>query len=381
MRKVVAAVFGTRPEATKMAPVLRALKAYGEIETKVVVTAQHRELLDQVLELFGIVPDVDLNIMQPGQSLADIGVRALAGLPGAFAALHPDLVLVHGDTSTTFFAALAAFYARIPVGHVEAGLRTHDLAFPFPEEANRVLTDQISTLLFAPTAGARENLLREGIPAERIHVTGNTAVDAIRSVAPPRAESPTPLLLVECHRRENLGTPLRQVFRAVLRAARAVPGTEVLVSVHPNPEVAAAAEEVFAGERGVRLLAPPPYHAWAALLSRATLLVTDSGGAQEEAPALGLPVVVARRETERPEAVAAGTVVLGGTEEETLTELIRSLLLDREARARMAAAPNPFGDGHAGERIAQVVAKTLAGAGVDKDNDRVRPSRDGSCQD
>lgn len=359
--KSVAVVFGTRPEATKMAPVIRALRAYSSLTTRVIVTAQHRELLDQVLELFGITPDVDLNIMRPRQRLADIGVRALGGLSRIFRKERPDLVLVHGDTATTFFAALAAFYERIPVGHVEAGLRTHDLYFPFPEEANRRLTDQIATYHFAPTEGARQNLLNEGIPPEHIYVTGNTAVDAILSVAPGRRPRAGRLVLVECHRRENFGAPLRQVFRGVLQAVRDLPDVDVLVSVHPNPEVVAAVEEVFRGEERVQTVPPPSYRQWAELMSEATLLVTDSGGLQEEAPSLGLPVIVARRETERPEAVEAGTVVLAGTEEADVCRLVRLLLTDEERRRAMAEAPNPFGDGHAGERIAAVVARELLG--------------------
>jgi UDP-N-acetylglucosamine 2-epimerase (non-hydrolysing) len=358
----VAVVFGTRPEATKMAPVILALRRR-RIPTDVVVTAQHRELLDQVLALFRIEPDVDLDIMRPGQSLTDVAVRTLRGVGRALGRLAPELVLVHGDTSTTLYATLAAFYARVPVGHVEAGLRTHDLGEPFPEEANRLLTDQIADLLFAPTEGARRNLLREGRPEERIFVTGNTAVDAIRLVAPPRRPREVPLVLVECHRRENFGARLRQIFRGVRRAAEAVPEAEVLVSVHPNPEVVAAAAEVFAGSARVRTTDPPPYAAWAALMSEATLVVTDSGGLQEEAPALGLPVVVAREATERPEAVAAGTAVLAGTDEEAVFAHVHALLTDAERRERMAQAPNPFGDGAAGERIAAIVERWLEAKG------------------
>jgi UDP-N-acetylglucosamine 2-epimerase (non-hydrolysing) len=361
--KTVAVVFGTRPEATKMAPVIRALSGDPELAVRVVVTAQHRHLLDQVLELFAIRPDVDLNIMQPGQSLADIGVRTLTGLTPALRALAPDLVLVHGDTSTTFFATLCAFYEHIPVGHVEAGLRTHNLSYPFPEEANRVLTDQLCQLHFAPTEVARQNLLREGIRPEGIHVTGNTAIDAILSVAPPRRERPRRLVLVECHRRENLGRPLREVFLGILDAVADLADVDLVVSVHPNPEVVVAVQEVFGGRAGVELLDPPPYEEWARWMTEATLLVTDSGGLQEEAPALGLPVVVARNETERPEAVAAGTVVLAGTERAGVAETVRSLLTDEERRRRMVAAPNPYGDGHAGERIAAVVRQVLLRGG------------------
>jgi UDP-N-acetylglucosamine 2-epimerase (non-hydrolysing) len=355
----VAVVFGTRPEATKMAPVIRALGRYPEVEVRVWVTAQHREMLDQVLAHFQIRPDVDLDIMRPGQSLVDVAVRTLEGLTPVLRRERPDLVLVHGDTSTTLYATLAAYYEHVPVGHVEAGLRTGDLYFPFPEEVNRLLTDRIARLHFAPTEEAKANLLREGIAEATIHVTGNTAIDAVLWTAPPRRPRHPRLVLVECHRRENLGEPIRRVFRGVLRAVADLPDVEVLVSVHPNPGVQAAAAEVFTGAPRATLVDPPPYPEWVRLMSEAVLLVTDSGGLQEEAPALGLPVVVARTVTERPEAVQAGTVLVAGTDEEAVAEAVHGLLTDEARRQAMASRRNPYGDGRAGERIAAVVAREL----------------------
>lgn len=321
----VMSVFGTRPEAIKMAPVVAELRETPGIRSLVLVTAQHREMLDQVLDHFRIRPDHDLNIMQAGQSLTDITTRALEGAFEVFGRAQPDLVLVHGDTTTTFAAALAAFYRRIPVGHVEAGLRTRNKYSPFPEEINRHLTGVLADLHFAPTEVARANLLDEGVPADRIWVTGNTAIDALlRTVREDYrfgAESLKRLdlrgrrmLLVEAHRRENWGEPMERICRALAEIVRRSPDVELVYSVHPNPRVADVVRRHLGGRERVHLLDPLPYPEWANLMARAYLIITDSGGLQEEAPSLGKPVVLLRDTTERPEAVAAGTVRQVGTD-------------------------------------------------------------------
>lgn len=362
----VLAVFGTRPEATKMAPVIQELGRRPGVRVQVAVTAQHRELLDQVLDLFGIRPDFDLDIMRPQQTLTDITTRALRGLEAVLAQGRPDLVLVHGDTTTTLAGALAAFYRQVPIGHVEAGLRTYDKYQPFPEEINRRLTDALCDLHFAPTPTARANLLREGIDPAGIFVTGNTAIDALLAVVQrdyrfrrdELARFPSPgrrLVLCEAHRRENWGAPLEEVARALRRLVERNPDVELVYSVHPNPVVADTIRRHLEGVERVALLDPPEYADWANLMARATLLLTDSGGLQEEAPALGLPVLLLRDKTERPEAIAAGTVLQVGPHEEPILREAERLLRDPEAYRRVARARNPFGDGRAARRTADAI--------------------------
>lgn len=357
-------VFGTRPDAIKMAPVVRALKAAADFEGRVAVTAQHREILDQVLEHFSILPDHDLDVMRARQSLTDIAVNALPGLEQVYRRERPDMVLVQGDTATTFLGALSAFWCKIPVGHVEAGLRTGHRYLPFPEEMNRRLTTTLASLHFAPTRTARNHLVREGVDPHSIVVTGNTAVDALRWTVregPPlegryeaRLDPKRPLVLVEAHRRENWGPPMDQIFTAVARLAHVVPTASIWVSVHPNPEVSEPARRILTGVPGVELLTPPDYGQWARLLHRAALLVTDSGGAQEEAPSLGVPVLLLRESTERPEAIEAGVVTLVGVDPEVIVsnaERILGLGVD----GRPHPESNPFGDGRAAERILQAI--------------------------
>lgn len=365
MKKIkVMAVFGTRPEAIKMAPVILELRKFpAEFETTVAVTAQHREMLDQVLALFKIQPDFDLNIMLAGQTLFDITSRALLGLNEILSEVKPDIVLVHGDTTTTFTGALAAFYHQIAVGHVEAGLRTGNKFSPFPEEINRKLTSALADLNFAPTETARKNLLREGVSAEKIFVTGNTVIDALQQTV--RAdftfadkflnELSSRVILVTTHRRENLGEPMRNVYRALKKILAEFPDAEIIFPVHKNPKV----REIVAAELGnvaqVHLIEPLDYEPFANLMSRATLILTDSGGVQEEAPALGKPVLVLRETTERPEAVSAGTVKLVGTDTDKIYGAARLLLNDAGEYSKMANAVNPYGDGKAARRIVQAL--------------------------
>lgn len=358
----VMSVFGTRPEAIKMAPLILELQKRPEIESLCCVTAQHREMLDSVMQTFGIKADYDLDIMVPGQTLSDITARALKGLENVFKATKPDIVLVHGDTSTTFSAALAAFYAQIRVGHVEAGLRTYDKYFPFPEEINRKLVASIADLHFCPTAKNAENLQKEGI-TEGVFITGNTVIDAMKYTVrkgnhftDKRLEkldfSSEKVILVTCHRRENYGMPMENIFKAVSEIARAFPDTKIVYPVHPSPVVREAAYRLLGGAPQVLLTEPLDTVEMHTLMSRCYLVLTDSGGLQEEAPALGKPVLVLRRETERPEAVEAGTVKLAGVEQDEVFKLVSELLTDRESYERMARAVNPYGDGRASERIA-----------------------------
>jgi UDP-N-acetylglucosamine 2-epimerase (non-hydrolysing) len=354
------AIFGTRPEAVKMAPVIAALKGSRDFTPIVVVTAQHREMLDQVLRLFNITPDRDLDVMLPEQSLFDITTRTLTRLDPVLREYTPAMVLVQGDASSTMIGALAAFYHKIPVGHVEAGLRTLDRYQPFPEEMNRRATTVLSDLHFAPTARARDNLLREGVAADRIFVTGNTVIDALFE-AMKRTDVALPpgvpalngrrMVLVTTHRRENWGEPLRQIYLAILDLLNRFPDVTVVFSVHRNPAVRRVAEEILAGHPHAHLIDPPDYGPFVRLESQAYLILTDSGGVQEEAPALGTPVLVLRDVTERPEGVAAGTVELVGTARDRIAERAGRLLADPRARAAMAQAKNPYGDGRASARI------------------------------
>lgn len=366
MKKSVAVIVGTRPEAVKMAPVLLAMKKDPRFQPRLIATAQHRELLDQVFSHFGLTPDEDLNIMEEGQSLTQIAVRALGGLEPVLKRVRPDFVLVHGDTSTTLMGALAAFYQKIPSGHVEAGLRSFDLMNPFPEEANRKLVSQLVQAHFAPTTWSRENLLREGIAKETIYVTGNTAIDALLLTAKRRAQKPKDeMILVECHRRENLGRPHEESFAALRDVLDERKEATLVFSVHPNPEVKKAAEAALGSHPRARLIAPPSYPEWVALMEKATLLVTDSGGAQEEAPALGVPVLLLRRTTERPEAVQAGTVWRVDPERDLVKQAVTVLLQDERTYEAMASAVNPYGDGHASLRILEGLAHTLGISGED----------------
>ena len=366
MLKIVT-VFGTRPEAIKMAPLVKKLEQYpGEIHCCVAVTAQHREMLDQVLDLFSIVPRHDLDIMRAQQTLFDITGRALAGLQKVLSEEKPDLVLVHGDTTTTFAASLAAYYLQIPVGHVEAGLRTGNKYSPFPEEINRRLTGVLADLHFAPTSTSRNNLLAEGVSPRNIFVTGNTVIDALKATVRPGYRFDDPLLsavdfeesrvlLVTTHRRENLGEPLREVYRALRSVVEAYPDVQVVFPVHKNPLVRGAVEEELGGMDRVHLTEPMDYLPFANLINRSHIILSDSGGLQEEAPSLGKPVLVLRDTTERPEAVEAGTVRMVGTDRAAVEAETRRLLDDREHYLRMANAVNPYGDGRAAGRIARAV--------------------------
>ena len=360
----VLSVFGTRPEAIKMSPLALELARREHIDPQVCVTAQHREMLDGVLSVFGVAPDYDLDIMRPGQTLADITSRVLSGLGGVFESARPDLVLVHGDTTTTFAAALAAFYAKIPCGHVEAGLRTFDRWSPYPEEMNRRLAGQLCTLHFAPTARNAENLRREGVEGG-VFVTGNTVIDALAYTARGEGFSSPQLraldfsgrrvIAVTCHRRENYGRPMENIFAAVREIAERHPEVLIVYPVHLSPAVRECAARLLGGVANIALIEPLDAVDMHRLMARSYLVMTDSGGIQEEAPALGKPVLVLRRETERPEAVEAGTVALAGTETADIVRLAETLLADGAAYARMAHAVNPYGDGHACRRIADAI--------------------------
>lgn len=366
MKKIkVMTVFGTRPEAIKMAPLVRALEACPNTESIVCVTAQHRQMLDQVLDIFQIQPDYDLDIMQPRQTLSMITEHALHGLDGVLEQAQPDLVLVHGDTSTTFAGALAAFYHKIPVGHVEAGLRTYDKYSPFPEEMNRKLVGQIAALHFAPTVRNRDNLAREQI-TDGVLVCGNTVVDAIGLTVQPDFAFREPALqaldfdahrvvLVTAHRRENYGAPMEHICRAIARLAARYPDAHFVYPVHLSPYVRETAERFLGECANVHLIAPLAVDEMHNLMARCYLIMTDSGGLQEEAPSLGKPVLVLRHETERPEAIEAGTVELAGVEEDRIFELACRLFDDSDAYERMAHAVNPYGDGHTCARIVQAI--------------------------
>ena len=361
----VMTIFGTRPEAIKMAPLVLELQKRADIQSICCVTAQHREMLDAVLEIFRLKPDYDLNIMEPRQTLSTITTKCLLGMEGVLEQAGPDLVLVHGDTSTTFAGALAAFYRQIPVGHVEAGLRTWDKYSPFPEEMNRKLVGDIADLHFCPTPANRENLAREGI-TDGVFVTGNTVIDALKTTVRTDYSFSTQalngldytgkrIILVTCHRRENYGQPMANIMTALRRIADAFPDVELVYPVHLSPVVREAAGKYLSGHPRIHLIDPLSADEMHNLMARAYLVMTDSGGLQEEAPALGRPVLVLRRETERPEAVQAGTVKLAGTEEEEIFSLAAELLSDERAYHAMAHAVNPYGDGQACRRIADAI--------------------------
>lgn len=361
----VMTIFGTRPEAIKMAPLVQELDRRAEIESLCCVTAQHRQMLDSVLEVFGRKPDYDLDVMEPRQTLSTITTKCLLGLEQVFAEAKPDLVLVHGDTSTTFAGALAAFYHQIKVGHVEAGLRTWDKYSPYPEEMNRKLVGDIADLHFCPTPANRANLAREDI-TEGVFLTGNTVIDALKTTVVKDYHFATQLLneldytgrkiiLVTCHRRENYGQPMANVMTALRRIADACPEVELVYPVHLSPVVQEAAGKYLSGHERIHLIAPLDVEEMHNLMARCYLVMTDSGGLQEEAPAMGRPVLVLRRETERPEAVEAGTVKIAGTEEEDVFALALALIRDRAAYEVMAHAANPYGDGRACARIADAI--------------------------
>lgn len=358
----VLVVYGTRPEAIKMAPVVSALRSYpDQLTVRTCTTAQHRQMLDQVHEIFGLIPDIDLDLMEPDQSLNRLAGRALQGLDGVLAAEAPDWLLVQGDTTTAMAAALGAFHRGIRVGHVEAGLRTGDLARPFPEEANRRIVDLLAAALFVPTTRSRDALLAEGVPASRVHLTGNTVIDALQTVAAglPAVET-TPdgrrEVLVTVHRRESFGDPLRGIFAALAELATRFPDHHFVYPVHPNPNVRRPADEMLGGLANFELRAPLDYRELVAALRRAHLVLTDSGGIQEEAPAFGIPALVLRDTTERPEGCAAGVAALVGTETATIVAAASRLLSDPDAHAAMANAVNPYGDGLAATRIAAFLA-------------------------
>jgi len=362
----IMSIFGTRPEAIKMAPVVKRLEAEENIDSIVCVTAQHREMLDQVLDLFDITPNYDLNIMKPGQTLSEITSRALIGLEEVIKKEMPNMILVHGDTTTTFVGSLAAFYSMVKVGHVEAGLRSGNMYSPYPEEMNRSLTGRLAHLHFAPTKGNIDNLLNEGIKKEDIVLTGNTVIDALISVIDDEYKFDVEKLnnidyknkkvvLLTSHRRENLGKPMEKIFTAVKRVVEKNSNVEVVFPVHLNPKVRDIAFSILGDVDRVHLIEPLDYLPFANLINKCDIVLTDSGGIQEEAPSLGKPVIVLRTETERPEAVDAGTVKIAGIEEEAIFKLTDRLINDAEEYKSMASAVNPYGDGKAAEKIVEAI--------------------------
>lgn len=355
-------VFGTRPEAIKMCPLVNELKTRDSIKTIVCVTGQHRQMLDQVLDAFSVSPDFDLSIMKEKQSLFDITTSILEKIKSVLEEVSPDVVLVHGDTSTTFVTALACFYKQIPVGHVEAGLRTYNIYSPYPEEFNRQAVSIISKFNFAPTELAKQNLLREGKSADTIFVTGNTAIDALKTTVREDYSNPelewasgSKLILITAHRRENLGKPMENMFRAIRRCLDEHPDVKAIYPIHLNPVVRQTAREIFGDDDRIHLIDPLDVLDFHNFMARSYLILTDSGGIQEEAPSLGKPVLVMRDTTERPEGISAGTLKLVGTQEETIYREFKILLEDKKAYAKMSNASNPYGDGFASRRIADVL--------------------------
>ena len=363
----VMSVFGTRPEAIKMAPLVKELEKRKEIESIVAVTAQHREMLDQVLETFDIKPDYDLNIMKQGQTLGDVTTRALQGLEGVIKDCNPDIVLVHGDTTTTFAGALAAFYNRVSIGHVEAGLRTYDKYSPWPEEMNRQMVDCMTDMYFAPTDLSKENLLKQNIDASKIYVTGNTAIDAMSTTVESNYKhevidwvGDSRMILLTAHRRENLGEPMRHIFTAIKRLVDEFEDIKVVYPIHKNPLVREIANEILQGNDRVKLIEPLEVFDFHNFQNKSYIIMSDAGGIQEEAPSLGKPVLVLRDTTERPEGIAAGTLKLVGTDEETIYKEAKKLLTDKNAYDKMSKASNPYGDGHASERIADAIIEKFS---------------------
>lgn len=363
--KTIMLVFGTRPEAIKMCPLVTELKSRDGFKTVVCVTGQHRQMLDMVLKTFHVTPDWDLSVMREKQTLFDVTANVLNGIKGVLEKVKPDVVLVHGDTSTTFATALACFYLQIPLGHVEAGLRTHDLYSPFPEEFNRQAVGILAKYHFAPTAMAKENLLREGKPEDSIYVTGNTAIDALKTTVREHYSHPelewaagSRLILLTAHRRENLGQPMHNMFRAIRRVLDEHPDVKAIYPIHMNPLVRRIAEEELGGSERVRMIAPLDVLDFHNFLARSFLILTDSGGIQEEAPSLGKPVLVMRNTTERWEGIAAGTLKLAGTSEEGIYREFTALLTDSAAYDAMSKASNPYGDGFACRRIADILSRS-----------------------
>ena len=368
-------VFGTRPEAIKMAPLHIALRADERFEAKLCVTGQHREMLDQVLSLFQIDPDYDLNIMKPGQDLTDVTTAILQGMKKILCDYKPDVILVHGDTATTFATTLAAYYQQIPVAHVEAGLRTGDIYSPWPEEANRKLTGALANLHFAPTETSRDNLLREGVESSKILVTGNTVIDALLDVVERLKEDPSlrakasepaafldaerPLILVTGHRRESFGEGFERICKALREIAQMHPEVDIVYPVHLNPNVREPVRRLLSNVKNIYLIEPLDYLPFVYLMNKAHIILTDSGGIQEEAPSLGKPVLVMRDTTERPEAVAAGTVRLVGTDVNVIVRELHSLLVDSEMYRSMSVAHNPYGDGRACKRIIEGLLSSI----------------------
>ena len=361
MKKVML-VFGTRPEAIKMCPLVNELKTRKEIETIVCVTGQHRQMLDQVLEAFSVVPDYDLSVMKERQTLFDVTTNILNRIREVLETVRPDVVLVHGDTSTTFVTALACYYLQIPVGHVEAGLRTYNIYSPYPEEFNRQAVGIIAAYHFAPTELSKENLLKEGKKPETIYVTGNTAIDALKTTVRKDYTHPvlewtkdSRLIMITAHRRENLGDPMKHMFRAIRRVCDEHPDIKAVYPIHMNPAVRETAQAILGDDERIRIIEPLDVLDFHNFLSRSYLILTDSGGIQEEAPSLGKPVLVMRDTTERPEGIAAGTLKLVGTDETTIYENFKMLLEDQEAYRKMSTASNPYGDGFASKRIADIL--------------------------
>lgn len=366
MKKKVMLVFGTRPEAIKMCPLVNELKKRDGLETIVCVTGQHRQMLDMVLSAFGVQPDYDLSIMKDRQTLFDVTISILEKIREVIEKEKPDVVLVHGDTTTTFSTALSCFYMQVPVGHVEAGLRTYNIASPYPEEFNRQAVGVVARFNFAPTEISKENLIREGKPESSIYITGNTAIDALQTTvnkdySHPQLDwaSDSRLIMLTAHRRENLGEPMRNMFRAIRRIVDETPDIKVIYPIHMNPAVRQAAADILGDDGRIRLIEPLDVLDFHNFLARSYLILTDSGGIQEEAPSLGKPVLVMRDTTERPEGIKAGTLKLVGTNEETIYREFKLLLNDKEEYAKMSEASNPYGDGRACIRIADILEKGL----------------------
>lgn len=361
MKKIML-VFGTRPEAIKMCPLVNELKSRNNVETKVCVTGQHRQMLDQVLKIFGVIPDYDLSIMKDNQTLFDITTGILEGIKPVLEHENPDMVLVHGDTSTSFVTALASFYLRIPVGHVEAGLRTYNIYSPYPEEFNREAVGSLAEYHFAPTECARENLLREGKNPEKIYVTGNTAIDALKTTVKEDYRNEnlewsqgSRLILITAHRRENLGAPMHNMFRAIRRILDEHDDIKAIYPIHMNPAVRTAAKEELGGCENIRIIEPLDVFDFHNFMAKSYLILTDSGGIQEEAPSLGKPVLVMRDTTERPEGIKAGTLKLVGTDEKIIYSEFKRLVEDESAYNKMTHAANPYGDGTASKQIADII--------------------------
>jgi len=368
MKIKVMTVFGTRPEGIKMAPIIKTMENVPEIESIICVTAQHRQMLDQVLNLFKIDPDYDLNIFKPGQTLTDITIGALKGLESVIMEVNPDILLVQGDTTTVFAGALAAFYQKVKIGHVEAGLRSGNMYSPYPEEANRKLTGVLADFHFAPTETNKRNLLREGYPEDRIFITGNTVIDALKYAVKEDYRFENPLLnsidykkeriiLMTSHRRENIGRPMESIFSAVNDIVKKYDDVSVVFPIHLNPKVREIAYRVFDSNDKVHLIEPLDYEPFTNLMAKSHIVVTDSGGLQEEAPSLGKPVLVVREETERPEGIEAGTARLVGTDYQNIYSNLDRLLSDQKEYQKMANAVNPYGDGKASERIVDIILR------------------------